>query len=71
MTTKRKMKLVQEGEYVAEVEIEMQYTDDEWSPTISVSDALKLDKVRAALKKGNIEAASQLAQVYKLLPVAA
>jgi len=71
MTTKRKMKLVQEGEYVAEVEIDLLYTDNEWSPTISVADALKLDKVRAALKKGNIETASQLAQVYKLLPIAA
>ena len=71
MTTKRKKKLVQEGGYVAEVEIELMYTDDEWSPTMSVADALKLDKVRAALRRENIKTASQLAQVYELLPIAA
>ena len=65
------MKLVQEGGYVAEVEIELLYSQDEWSPTISLENALKLDKVRSALRKGNIETASRLAQVYKLLPVAA
>lgn len=64
-------KLVQEGNYVAEVEVELIYTDDEWSPYLSVSDAEKLDDVRLALREDNLKAAAALARVFQLVPVAA
>ena len=41
MTHKRQIKLVREGEYVAEVEIELIDTGDGWSPYISLQDAQK------------------------------
>ena len=64
-------KLVHEGEYVAEVEVEMIYTDDGWSPYLSLDDALKLDAVREALRRGDLDAASRLARVFRLVPLAA
>lgn len=71
MNKRRFSKLVHEGEYVAEVEIEFIYTEDEWSPFLSLDDAQKLDEVRAALRRGDLETATGLAQVFKLTPVTA
>jgi len=52
---KRKMtKLIHEGKYTAEVVIELHYTDDSWSPTMSADDACKLETVQLALKRGDI-----------------
>ena len=63
-------KLVHEGDYVAEVDIELIEEDQGWSPYLSLVEARKLDDVRTALKNGDIKAASRLARVYKLTPVA-
>jgi hypothetical protein len=54
MTKKRQLKLVHVGEYVAEVEVELVYTDEGWSPYLSLSDALKLDEVRELLRQGEV-----------------
>jgi hypothetical protein len=62
-------KLVNEGKYVAEVEIEMVYMKEGWSPYLSLDDAYKLDTVRETLKQGNIKAASKLAKIFTLTPV--
>lgn len=69
MTKRQISKLVHVDEYVAEVNIELIYTDDDWSPYLSVEDASKLDDVREALKRKDIETAARLSRVYKLLPV--
>ena len=71
MMKKLVSKLVHEGDYAAEVDVEMIYTDDEWSPYLSLSDAEKLDNVRLALREGNLKTASSLARVFELVPVAA
>jgi len=63
-------KLVHEGDYVAEVDVELIDTGTGWSPYVSLDDAYKLDDVRAALRRGDIDAASRLARVYTLTPVA-
>jgi len=63
-------KLIHEGPYMAEVEVEFLETEEGWSPCLSVDDALKLDKVRKALREGNIDEAANLAKVYELTPVA-
>ena len=55
MRKKHQTKLVHEGEYVAEVDIEFIYTDEGWSPYLSLDDALKLDDVRQALRKGDLK----------------
>ena len=64
-------RLIRADDYIAEVDVELIYTDNDWSPYLSTTDAAKLDDVREALKRNDVVAASKLARVYKLLPVAA
>ncbi|HMJ08187.1 MAG TPA: hypothetical protein VK468_04235 [Pyrinomonadaceae bacterium] len=64
-------KLIQEGDYVAEVQVELSETDDEWSPYLSVEEAYKLDEVREALRRGDVSAAARHARIFTLTPVAA
>ena len=70
MTARRKhRKLVHEGQYAAEVQVDLIETEDDWSPYLSLDDACKLDDVRDALRRGDIKRAARLARVYKLTPV--
>ena len=69
MTRKRHTKLVHEGQYVAEVEIELTESEEGWSPYLSLEDAQKLDSVRESLRRGDLKRAGQLARVFKLTPV--
>ena len=69
MNTRRKKKLVHEGQYVAEVDVEIFDFDTGWSPYLSLEDAYKLDEVRTALRRGDIKGASRLARVFTLTPV--
>jgi len=70
MKKRKHTKLVQEGKYVAEVDIELIDTPEGWSPYLTLEDAYKLDDVREALRKGDLDTASRLARLYKLTPVA-
>ena len=70
MKKRKHTKLVHEGKYVAEVDIELIDTPEGWSPYLTLEDAYKLDDVREALRKGNLDIASRLARIYKLTPVA-
>ncbi|NCC62325.1 MAG: hypothetical protein EOM12_15600 [Verrucomicrobiae bacterium] len=70
MSTKHYRKLIHEGEYVAEVDIELIDSDTSWAPYISIDDAYKLDDVRLALKQGDLKKASRLARVFALKPIA-
>jgi len=69
MKKRHHIKLVHEGNYVAEVEVELIETGEGWSPYLSLEDAKKLDEVREALRREDIESASKLAKVYRLTPV--
>ncbi len=55
---------------MAEVDVELLVTDDEWSPYLSVEDAYKLDDVREALKKGDTATAARYGRVFSLTPIA-
>lgn len=55
---------------MAEVDIELIYTDEGWSPYLSQEDAQKLDNVRAALRREDLKAAIRLARIYTLTPLA-
>lgn len=70
MRKRHHKKYVHEGQYVAEVEVELLDTDEGWSPYLSLDDAKKLDDVRVALRTGDVKAASRLARVFLLTPVA-
>ena len=70
MNTRRYTKLVHEGNYVAEVDVQLVDSATGWSPYLSLDDAYKLDDVREALRRGDMKAASSLARVFTLTPVA-
>ena len=70
MTTRRKSKLVHEGQYVAEVEVEVFDSESGWAPYLSLEDAYRLDDVRSLLRRGDVRAASRLARVFVLTPIA-
>ncbi len=72
MSTKATKKLVREGEFAAEVEVNLVDAEGGWAPYLSLDDAYKLDDVREALRAGDIKRASRLAsRVYRLTPVTA
>jgi len=69
MTKKKHTKLVHEGQYAAEVVVELIEAEEGWSPYLSPADAFRLDEVRDALRRGDLARAARLARVYKLMPV--
>ncbi len=70
MRSKRKTKYIHEGRYVAEVDVEVIEDETSWSPYLSVADAKRLDQVRAALRRSDVNAAALEGRVYTLEPVA-
>jgi len=70
MKKRRRTKLVHEGEYVAEVDVELIDMNKGWSPYLSLDDAYKLDDIRNALRQGDVKSAAQLARIFTLTPVA-
>lgn len=69
MKKRNHTKLVHEGKYVAEVDVELVETDEGWSPYLSLEDAYKLDDVREALHRGDVKSAARLSRVFTLTPV--
>ncbi len=65
------IEMIHEGKYAAEVDVTLIETEGEWSPYYSLEDAEKLDAVRVALRTGNLSAASKLARIYEMKPIAA
>lgn len=70
MRKRRHSKMIHEGDYVAEVDVELIDTDEEWSPYLSLKDAMRLDDVRQAMRDGDLKTACRHAHIYKLQPVA-
>lgn len=60
MRKRHSTKLVLEGQYIAEVDVQLVETEEEWSPYLSLKDACKLDAVRDALGQGDVKAASSM-----------
>jgi hypothetical protein len=71
MRHRKSKEFIHEGKYAAEVDIELHYSDDSWSPTISGDDARKLETVMLALRRGDITEAAKYGRVFELTPVAA
>lgn len=70
MKKRVRTKLVHEGNYVAEVDVELLETGDEWSTYLSLNDAYKLDDIREALRRGDVKSAAQHGRVFTLTPIA-
>ena len=69
MKKEKQTRLVRHGDYLAEVEVELEYTDHEWTPYLRASQVEKLDLVHDALSKGDLHQAGKLATVFRLEPV--
>ena len=54
MTTRKRTKLVHEGRYVAEVQVDIEYDETGGSPYLSADNAYKVDDVREALRRGGL-----------------
>ena len=54
---------------MAEVEVSLVKDETEWSPYLSVKDAYKLDDVRDALRRGDVDVAARYGRIYELRPV--
>lgn len=67
--TRTSTQMIHEGRYAAEVSIELIEDETGWSPHVSEDDVLKLDRVRLALRRGDVAAASREAKVFELTPV--
>jgi len=70
MSKRNQTKYIHEGHYVAEVDVELIDAEEGWSPYLALDEALKLDDVRAALRRGDLKAASRSARIYTMTPVA-
>jgi hypothetical protein len=68
---RKSTKLIHEGGYAAEVDIDLHYSDESWSPTMTADDARKLESVMLALRRGDIAEAAKHGRVFELKPVAA
>ena len=69
MRRRMKTKYVHEGQYVAEMDVEVMEDDSGWSPYLSPEAAARLDEVREALRRGDLSAASLHGRIYELHPV--
>ncbi len=70
MDERKWTKYVHEGRFVAEVDVCLLKDDAAWSPYLSMESAYKLDDVREALRKGDLEAAARHGRIYEMRPVA-
>ncbi len=61
--------LIREGDYLAEVDVELRYDVGDWSPAFSIEDALKLEAVQKALRKGDLSGAGKFGRVFELRPI--
>lgn len=69
MSRRKRTKLVHEGNYVAEVDVELLEEPGEWSPYLPLEAAYRIDDVREALCRGDVRTAAKYARVFSLTPV--
>lgn len=68
--SRKHTQLIHEGRYAAEVEYSYDKDDSPWGPTVREEDVQKADRVRLALRRGDVQAAAKEAKVFELLPLA-
>ena len=75
MNARPHTELLREGQYIAEVDVELLHEDEStgpgWGPYFSFADAQKLQAVRRALRDDKLGDAMKLARVYRITPVSA
>lgn len=70
MRKRMQIKYIHEGDYVAEVDVNLVEAEGDWAPYLSLEDAYRLDDVRAALRRGDLKTAAHNARIFTKQPVA-
>ena len=70
LNKRQQIKFLHEGNYVAQVEIELIDSNTGWSPTMSLETAYVLDDIRLALRQGDIKTAAKYATVFEMKQIA-
>jgi hypothetical protein len=65
-----KSQFIHEGRTAAEVEVTIINDDSPWSPIVAKEDVFKTDRVRLALRRGDVAAATKEAKVFEMMPLA-
>ncbi len=69
MSKRKKTKYIHEGNYVAEVDVELIEDESSWSPYLNIEDAHRLDDIRDALRRGDLDSAGTYGRIYEMRPV--
>lgn len=69
--SRQTVKLVREGKYAAEVDVLLMDDEAGWPPYLTLDDVHKLDAMRRALRSDDLDSATKLGRVFRLLPVSA
>ena len=62
--------VIREGRFMAEIDIRCEDDGSPWSPVVVKEDEFKTDRVRAALRRGDIASAKREALVIELAETA-
>jgi len=62
--------LIHEGQWAAQVIYEEYDDGSEFAPIMKKEDALKMDRVRLALRRGDVTAAAKESKVFQMMPMA-
>ena len=65
-----KTPFIHEGRYAAEIEVQIVNNDSPWSPVVAKEDVFKTDRLRLALRRGDVAAVAKEAKVFEMLPQA-
>ena len=68
---RKSVKIIHEGQFAAEVPVELIEEEGGWSPYLSLEDAKKLDAVRKALREGDVATAAKYGRIFELHPLSA
>lgn len=66
--TRKSKEFIREGNYAAEVSVELIEDDTAWSPYLTPAEVHKLDTVRLALRRGDLGEAAKHGRVFELTP---
>ena len=70
MNRRKKRKFFRVDRFAAEVDVHLIEDETGWSPYLNLEDARRLDEVREALARGDLETASRHGRIFELRPVA-
>lgn len=66
MANRTQTQLLHVGNYMAKLEIELEDEPEAWGPHVAPEVLERIDTVRAALRQGDIDTASEYAEIYSV-----